>query len=115
MSYTYEVWKEQYIVRSIVNIIKSGRPMSKEWGIPSFLTTMEGLFQKFMGDECWFIYTKLSTEDQAKARDFIESGGTEICGMIGVPVWEEWHEERLRPTLDKLPPHIEKKVLEGLA
>lgn len=111
---TYEDWKKAWIVRSVAGVIKSGRPVSKEWGIPMFMETLPGLFEKFMGSECWSIYQKLSEEDQDKAREYITSGGTEISHMLGTPVWEDWREEPLDISLDGLPADIRERVLAKL-
>jgi hypothetical protein len=97
-------FKKAWLITFTKSIVNNMRPPRESWTIPNFMINDKNTIplEKFLGQSCWDIYKIMPQEEKNKAILYIETCGSEVANLLGIPTYETWDESPLKFCLDNL-------------
>jgi len=102
MSKEFDEFKIMFLSRMIGQLINSGNPPSKYWQVTEFFQKIPVIMESLMSVEGYKQYLNLSKEEQVLAINFVENCGPYIASIIDCPLYEEWDNEPIVVTDEKI-------------
>jgi len=82
--------KHHTLVNSIADSLMTGRPLSREWGFPSFMLKNDQMLSNFFGQNVYDIYISLNSNEKEQFIKWFEIHGIEATDMYGGELYEDW-------------------------